>query len=138
MLFNRNRHRARSGFARKCSFESLERRELLTVVSPTVVGGEVASTSWDEDFGDYLQSTGLGTDGYAIPVGSTAQAKTLSWLNIDQIKIKFSEDVDIDSADLSLSGKNTTSYVFSDFHYDPQTCVATWTLSAPLTKDRLR
>src|SRR3990172_10213621 len=120
MLFNRNHNRARSGYSRKCSFESLERRELLTVVPPTVVGVEVASTSWDTDFVDYLQSAGLGTDGYKIPVGSTAQAKTLSWLNIDQINITFSEDVDIDAADLSLSGKNTTSYVFSDFHYDPQ------------------
>jgi hypothetical protein len=87
---------------------------------------------------DYLQTAGLGTNGYSIPTGSTAQSATLTWDNLDKIIVTFSEDVHVDSADLSLSGVNTTAYEFSDFHYDPQTRVATWTLSAPLDRDRLR
>ena len=76
---------------RTLSLEHLERRAVLSG-GPTVTGVEVASTAWDADFYAYLQSASLGTDGYAIPVGSSAQAKTLSWTNLDQIKISFSED----------------------------------------------
>ncbi|MEX0641980.1 MAG: hypothetical protein WD468_04730 [Pirellulales bacterium] len=115
----------------------LERRDLLSA-APTVVAVEVASTSWSETFVDYLQTSGQGEEGYSIPKGSSAQSASLTWTNLDQIKIKFSKDVIIDSADLSLSGVNTTAYGFSNFHYDPQTRFATWTLSSPLDKDRLR
>jgi hypothetical protein len=84
-----------------------------------------------------LESNSLGDGGYRIPVGSSAQTATLPWSNLDQIKIEFSEDVNVQAADLSLTGKNTTSYAFSGFFYDPQTRIATWTLAAPLAKDRL-
>jgi hypothetical protein len=59
-------------------------------------------------------------------------------MNIDAIVITFDEDVFVDAADLSVSGVNTVASAFSDFRYDPQTHVATWTLAAPLTKDRFR
>ena len=84
-----------------------------------------------------MESHAFGSSGYSVPVGSSAQTKALPWNNLDQIKIEFSEDVDVQAADLSLSGKNTTSYAFADFFYDPQLRLATWTLTAPLTKDRL-
>jgi hypothetical protein len=119
------------------SFEILERREMLSA-APAVVAVEVASTSWSETFVDYLQSASLGQEGYAIPLGSSAQSATLTWTNLDQIKIRFNKDVIVDSADLSLSGINATAYGFSDFHYDPQTRFATWTLTTPLDRDRLR
>jgi hypothetical protein len=122
---------------RPCVFEALERRDMFTA-APTVTGVEVASTSWSPAFTDYLQNAELGSEGYLIPTGSSAQSATLTWTNIDQIKIKFSKDVQIEVNDLSLSGVNTTAYAFSHFHYDPQTRIATWTLSAPLQKDRLR
>lgn len=123
---------------RSIAFECLERRDMLSGVPPTVVNVEVASTSWSEAFISSLQSTGAGTHGYAIPKGSSAQAATLTWDNLDQIVLTFSEDVQIDSADLSLSGVNTTAYAFSNFHYDPQAHVATWTLNTVMNKDRLR
>jgi hypothetical protein len=122
---------------RRCTFESLERREMLSA-APTVLSVEVASTSWSPAYFSYLPSAGLGESGYAIPKGTTAQSASLTWINLNQIKIKFSEDVQVDAADLSLSGVNTAAYAFSDFHYDPQTRFATWTLAAPLGKDRLR
>jgi hypothetical protein len=106
--------------------------------SPYVTKVEVASTSWSPAFAQYLQDSGQGTNGYSIPRGSNAQSASLTWDNIDQVMITFNEDVIIDAADLSLSGKNVSNYAFSDFHYDPIARVAKWTLAAPLDRDRLR
>ena len=41
------------------------------------------------------------------------------------------------AADLSVSGVNQTAYAFSGFSYDPNTYTATWTLDAPIAKDKL-
>ena len=38
----------------------------------------------------------------------------------------------------SISRINTTAYGISNFRYDPQTHVATWTLNAAIDKDQLR
>jgi hypothetical protein len=57
---------------------------------------------------------------------------------VNQIKIRFSEDVNVQAADLSLSGKNVTAYAFDSYFYDPQSHWATWTLAATLAADRLR
>ncbi len=117
-------------------FERLEEREMLSV-SPTVTDVAVASTDWTSGFYDYLSTSSLGDEGYSIPVGSAAQTQALPWDNIDQIKITFSEDVNVDAADLSLSGVNNTSYQVESFFYDAVPRVATWTLASPLVVDRL-
>jgi hypothetical protein len=111
---------------------------MLSGTPPTVVDVEVGSTAWSAAFVQHLKDNSLGTVGYTIPNGSSAQSASLAWTNIDQVHIRFSEDVYVDEADLSLSGVNAVAYEFSDFHYDPIGHVATWTLVAPLTKDRLR
>jgi hypothetical protein len=123
---------------RSCHFESLERRDLLTGVAPRVVAVEVSSTAWSPDFVNAVRGTNQYSVGYPIPVGSAAQLNSLTWKNIDQIILRFDKDVDIDEADLSLSGVNTISYAFSKFHYDPIGHVAIWTLTAPLNKDRVQ
>jgi hypothetical protein len=123
---------------RRTRFERLERREMLSGTPPTVTKVEVGSTSWSSAFVQYLHTSNLGTNGYAIPVGSSAQSATITWDNVDEIFIKFSKDVNVDAADLSLSGVNQTTYGFSQFHYDPQTQTARWTLTTPINKDRLR
>jgi hypothetical protein len=97
----------------------------------------VSSTQWTEGFITYLEANSLGTDGYSIPVGSNAQSAPLPWKNLDEVKITFSEDVDVQMADMSLSGVNTTAYEFSGFFYDPQSHVATWTLASPIAAERL-
>ena len=119
-------------------FEQLERRDMLSGNAPKVVDIEVAGTSWSSAFVGYLQSHGMGTNGYSIPQGSSAQSASLTWTNINQIILTFDKDVIVKAADLSISGINSTTYGFSDFHYDPQTYVATWTLNAAIYKDRLR
>jgi hypothetical protein len=102
------------------------------------VAVEVASTAWSPDFVAAVRGSNPNSVGYAIPVGSAAQLNSLPWKNIDQIILRFDQDVYIDQADLSLSGINTVSYAFSKFHYDPIAHVAVWTLAAQLNKDRLQ
>lgn len=118
-------------------FEALERRELLTGSPPTVVDVTVSSTAWTSSFIDYLQGSSSGAEGYSIPTGSSAQSLPLPWTNIDQISITFSEDVNIDAADLALSGVNTTFYDVASFYYDAASHAATWTLGDYLAADRL-
>ncbi len=125
----------RSMQKRRCMrLEPLEPRMMLS--HPSVTAVNVASTGWSSSFLSFLESSGLGTGGYAIPAG-TNQLKSLPWTNINQIHITFSEDVVVDAADLSVSGVNTTAYTFSNFSYNSTTHVATWTLSASLPKDKL-
>jgi hypothetical protein len=123
--------------SRRCLVEPLESRYLLSVVPPKVVDVEVASTSWTAGFLEFVQDNAEESRGYSVPFGA-AQLNSLTWTNIDQIILRFSEDVYIDSADLSISGVNTTAYQFGDFHYDPIDHVAIWTLAAPLDKDRFQ
>jgi hypothetical protein len=104
---------------------------------PAVAAVNVSSTQWASGFISYLESYNLGTGGYAVPVGSSSQLQTLPWNNIDQIKITFSEDVVIAAADLSVSGANTTAYAFSAFTYNSNSHTATWTLAAPIAKDKV-
>ena len=119
------------------NFEVLERRDMLSG-TPTVTKIEVGSTAWSEAFVQSLNPSNPNAYGYAIPVGRSAQSATLTWDNIDQITITFSEDVVVDSQDLSLSGVNTAVSHFAEFHYDPIAHAATWTLNTPLDKDRFR
>ena len=122
-------------FLRRAKMEVLEPRWVLS--APSVADVNVCSTAWATEFVDYLETSDLGTDGYSIPDGSSDQLKTLPWTNLDQIRITFSEDVDVQMGDLSLSGVNKTAYEFSDFSYDPNTYTATWTLSVAIQKDKL-
>ncbi len=116
--------------------ESLEKRLMLTGTPPTVVDVSVSSTAWNSAFVDHLVLEGLGDNGYSIPTGSSAQEQPIAWNNLDQILIKFSEDVHVDAADLSLSSTSAASYAFSDFDYNPQERVGTWTLASPLDSNR--
>lgn len=127
---------SRSLASRRClRMESLEDRHMLS--HPAVAAVNVAGANWASGFISYLESTGKGVAGYAIPAGTSTQLQTLSWTNINQIRITFSEDVIVQAADLSISGVNKTAYVFANFSYDPNTCTAVWTLDAPIAKDKL-
>ena len=130
----RNNQRPPS-FSRRLKMEVLEDRWVLS--APTVADVNIGSTDWVTDFVDHLETSSLGTDGYSIPVGSSDQVETLPWTNLDQIRITFSEDVDVQMADLSLSGVNQTAYAFSDFSYDSNTYTGVWTLPSVIEKDKL-
>jgi hypothetical protein len=121
--------------SRACRLERLESRELLTA-NPTVTAVNLASTQWTGAFVSYLESQGLGVGGYSVPAGAN-QTKTLPWTGLNQVKITFDQNVKVTAGDLSVSGTNVTAYAFSDFGYNSSTHTATWTLAAPLGKDKI-
>ena len=108
---------------------------------PKVTEVLVRGSAWTQPFLDELDSLSLGNDGFSIPVGSVAQLNAVPWVNIDQILIRFSDQVNVDLADLVLTGVNVATYSFSgvttgtgasgDFE-------AVWTLTAPIATDKLR
>jgi len=100
----------------------------LSTPGPRVEELLVSSTAWSGDFLQYLQSNGMGSGGYTVPVGLATQLDPLPWLNIDQFTVRFSEDVVVGQSDLALLGVNVANYTFNDFVYDDTTFAATWTL----------
>ncbi|MEM9352894.1 MAG: hypothetical protein AAGA92_07770 [Planctomycetota bacterium] len=117
---------------RRLTIESLEDRRMLSGTPPQVEAVTVSSNSWSPDFVDYLEGNYLGTGGYEIPTGSSAQSNPLPWIDLDTIKIRFSEDVHVDKQDLSITGVLGGQYDTGGFWYDPQTREAEWTLPVAL------
>ncbi len=109
----------------------------MLTAAPVISAVELGGSQWDSAFYSYLDNQGLGDNGYRIPTGTAAQLEALPWDGIDRLSITFDQDVDIDAGDLTLTGVNTVQYGFWDFFYDPQTRVATWSLTQPLGEDRL-
>ena len=110
----------------------------IALPGPRVTDVVIDGTGWTPDYLGALKVAGEGNgQGYAIPVGSEAQLATLSWDDLDQIQITFSENVSVLENSLRLTGLSGTSYSFSNFTYDPTTFTATWTLANPLAVDRL-
>jgi hypothetical protein len=116
---------------------------------PLVTNVYVNSTAWLPSFKNFLATStqGSATLGYAIPTGTAAtfnrntpnQLNTLSWTNMNQISVSFSEDVVIAQADFALTGVNVASYAVSGFSYGEVGGVwtATWTLGSNLGADKL-
>lgn len=119
--------------SRRLGMEELEVRTMLTG-APQVLDVQVSSTEWAPAFVDYLAQNGLGDRGYRIPTGSSVQSKPLPWSNLNVVSVKFSEDVNVESRDLSLTGVSIPHVSIAGFFYDAQNFVATWTLAAPLQK----
>lgn len=140
-MFPRSWFRPRRRTPRKKHYslgiECLEQRQMLTASAPTVVDVAVTSTAWTSAYVNYLASHNLGAEGYSIPDGGSAQLIPLSWNNLNQIKITFSENVTIDQSDLTLTGVNVSQYQFANFSYDNQNFVATWTLTSFIGTDKL-
>jgi hypothetical protein len=105
---------------------------------PTVVKVLIGGSACGGNFLNYLRNNGLGDGGFAVPVGSGVQLKTLPWNNINQVKVVFSESVLVDSADVLLSGSIVPTYAVGGFSYDAVTFTATWTLSASIAADKVR
>jgi hypothetical protein len=109
------------------------------VTPPTVTAVRVGGSAWDPLFltaaDPQLQL------GYPIPTGSNDQLKPLPWVNVDQISLTFSLDVQIENSDLSIYGVATQDYADAiaagTFMYSSGTRTATWTLPSALTLDKL-
>jgi len=146
-------------------FESLESRVLMSVASsdpasdpapapptdtqpPTVDAVFVNGTDWSQSFRDYLQAKKLGSAQFGFetdPVNASANGAgpgtndlkhaILPWINLNQISIRFSEDVSVQQNDLTISSAAGQTYNVTDFRYDPATFTATWTLDRSIGAD---
>jgi hypothetical protein len=105
--------------------------------APAVTGVFVSGTQWANAFKNHLAATGAGhaTYGYRIP--GDAQLAVLPWANVNQVSVRFSEDVAVKQADLVLRGAATAVRAASAFAYDPATFTATWTLPAALANEKV-
>ena len=104
---------------------------------PVIVDVSLSSSEWAAAVIDHLNTSGLGTEGFSVWNNVPAP-----WINVDQIKVRFSEDVDVGLEDLGLWGLSITDYVdagqIAGFAYDPNAYTATWTLAESFGADRLR
>ena len=96
------------------------------------------AAAWSDAFKAFMQGRALGdvTHGYSVP-GGADQLKTLPWVGLNRVSIRFSHDVAADMSDLAVTGVNTASYAVADYGYDPSTFTATWYLAQPLRNDRV-
>jgi hypothetical protein len=94
------------------------------------------NSSWSPAILAAIQAAGLGTGGVTMPLGGTTPI--LPWATgVNQISIRFDEDVDVTPGNLVVSGINVPSYTVASVAYDPFTFTATWTLAQPIQSDRV-
>ena len=104
---------------------------LVDDVAPIITAVQVGSTAWLPAF-----STALGGDAYTMPTGAD-QVQSLTWVNLDQVSLVFSEDVDVAVGDLAIAGVNVPGYAITGFGYNSTTHTATWTLGSVIGPDKL-
>ena len=95
----------------------------------------VRGSDWSSEFLARLAAEGAGEGGFSIR-GGGAQLQSIPWQNVDQLIVRFSEEVNIFQSDLKLLGVNTAEVKVVDFD-DTVLGSATWTFSAPLPADKL-
>jgi hypothetical protein len=99
---------------------------------PVVVDVSLARTAWSPAFKNQFPG-----GAYLVPDGAS-QLSPLPWAGLDQIKIRFSEDVNVQAAHLTVSGVAISNYSTNGFSFDPATDIATWTLATPIAADKIR
>ncbi len=112
--------------------------------APQIVGVIADSTLWSRDFKDFIDG-GLGdfvARGYALPKGKL-QLETLPWVNIDRLRVVFSEDIgrslSLSDFRLTPSAEHTALGIplgtlpkIINYSYDSNTYTATLALSSVL------
>jgi len=113
-----------------------------TIDPPQITNVLIGGTAWSPAFLDQFEPSGVGgTRGHAFPVGTVSQLDAVPWVNADQLIIRFSEQVNIDQGDLTLTGANVANYSFAGFTIETGPTgdfQAVWTLTSPLAADKLR
>ena len=132
--------RTTSLFARpRVASEALERRMLMAAdKAPTVEGLFVSGTEWSPAFLAYLESTHNGSTAAGFEAaGKGGPNAILPWVNLNELSVQFSEDVDVEQGDLAIASAAGTTYNVTGFSYDEATFTATWTLDQPIDADIL-
>ena len=136
-------------------FDPLEARRLLSAAVPDAIpddgsGGEtdnnrpevtavyVNSTVWTPAFRAAVEDANAGSAAYGVEVEGNGSSNNdvLPFINLNQISVQFSEDVNVQQDDVTIEGVNGEYDVIA-FAYDPETFVATFTLDAPIGIDRV-
>jgi hypothetical protein len=102
---------------------------------PIVVDVSVAGSAWLPVFNGQFAG-----GAFLLPDGA-GQLSPLSWSGLNQVKLRFSEDVNVQAAHLAVNGVSVLNYSaggFAGFAFDPATDVATWTLGAAINRDKVR
>ncbi|MAE62840.1 MAG: hypothetical protein CMJ18_01090 [Phycisphaeraceae bacterium] len=106
------------------------------VTGPRVTEVLVRGSGWSQAMLDLFELEGVGTGGYSIPAGA-AQFDPLPYPSLDELLIRFDEDVSVPADALVVSGVNVTDYFAADLSYDPSTFTATWILGLQPDIDRV-
>jgi hypothetical protein len=112
---------------------------------PVVIDVLASGSTWTPQYLAALSAAGLGDGGISL-VGhpTTGAAGALHSSSLDQIKVRFGDNVTVNSSHLGLFGANIANYVTTvglkpgGFNYDAPTRTATWTFNAPFGADALR
>ena len=111
---------------------------LATSHPPQVTGVYVSGTNWATTYQSGMQAVGLGNGtGYLVPGGGADQLSDLPWNNLNQIQIRFNENVNVQANSLTVTGISGAQYAFSGFNYNSTTDTATWTLSQSISRDQI-
>jgi len=98
---------------------------------PVVTDVFVSGSAWTQGYRDYLADNGFGDATYGYRLDAANHGDELPWVNLNRLSVRFSEDVDVEAADLALYGINVANYGQTHgftFSYDPVNHVATWQL----------
>jgi hypothetical protein len=126
-------HFAAGGYDAQSLLPALHQALVQAEGPPAVQQVYLSGSTWTPAFKQYLQGKGMGSAayGYAIPDGP-GQSDVLPWINLDQVSITFTADVEVDAGDLRVGGFNVANYALDGaaFKYDTATRTATWRLMA--------
>ncbi|MEO1528254.1 MAG: dockerin type I domain-containing protein [Planctomycetota bacterium] len=98
---------------------------------------KIASSTWMS--AEFLATIDPGaSEGYVL-TGATSPTETISWSNLDQLLIKFSEDVAdrVDRFAFTLNGINVPTYQAKSVIYDPSIQTVTLQFDEAIDTDRL-
>ncbi|MEX0641068.1 MAG: beta-propeller domain-containing protein, partial [Pirellulales bacterium] len=107
------------------------------LLAPQVVRATVGSTSWTDAMVNQLEQ-----ELSVAPGEPSATGATVSYTQINQIKVQFSEDVLVGMGDLTvtgsaISGSGAAAYSIVGYQYEAGTHTGVWTLAAPLGAEQV-
>ncbi|HEV2292974.1 MAG TPA: S8 family serine peptidase [Tepidisphaeraceae bacterium] len=93
----------------------------------SVSGVFVNGTTWIQTFRDFLAASNQGDAALGYRLDAASHADELPWINLNQLSVRFSEDVNVAARAMRVFGVKVAEYAGS-FVYEPDTFTATWTL----------
>jgi hypothetical protein len=106
------------------------------VAAPLVLSANAGGSTWSPAVISYLETNGLGGDSGSGGEGTT-DSPALGWSNVYEIKLTFSEDVNVGVNDLTVTGNTVEQYPINGFAYDADSRTAVWQLGQSLQADHV-